>query len=228
VTGPTAPTALQHLARRARAAVADPVRATLLIAGVGRVEPDSPAVVMTDRAGTPTFVCDPQSPVSGVAGNQAPAVLTVQGAETEVAVVGRLVLSGTDSADGAGVVIVSLAPQRVLVDIDDPQRHAVTQVEVPLALYQESDDHILVDDLSSIVSHLNDAHQAELCQFAARQSATSVASIAGARLSHLDGHGARVHWVEADGARSATITFATGLTCPRAIALALRRHLDQS
>jgi hypothetical protein len=220
---------LPELARRARAALAEAHSVTLLIQGIGRNAVNAPTVVLHDKNGDPTFLCEAGSPVTPAARRGCPALLSIalDGADGNLSVLlcGRLVRLGVERVDGVPVDIVGLEPERVLVECDDPEQAAVVQYCVPLELYRDAAPDPLVDCAARIVAHTNESHQAQLRQCVARRMRVPVGEIAGVTLAELGPDAALLQWVDAQGSHTMRLRFPARATKPDELAGLLRMRL---
>jgi hypothetical protein len=221
---------LTELARRARAVMSDARAITLMIGGVGRICPADPAVLLHDRDGHPTFLCQSGSPVTPAATRRCPAVLSVIGCDESgtalsVTVTGRLARLGTEDRAEELVDVVGLTPAAVWVEEDDPAMHHVLQRAVPLDLYASAAPDALGRWARRMTTHAAQAHQGQLRTFVAVKIGVPIGAVAGVTMTALGAFGAQLQWVDAAGSHCLELTFDQPAHTPAELAERLRSAL---
>ena len=222
---------LAALALRARVAVAGPTSVTLLIRGVGRIRATAPAVLLHDRDGYPTFLCQSGSPVTPAATRESPAVVAVTGRDgtgtpITVTICGRLTRIGVEDRGGDCVDVVGLTPSSVWVEEDDPRHGHVVQHALPVDVYVAAVPDSMERCARRAAAHTTQAHQSQLREFVAARTGTSPDSIAGVCLSSATCAGADLQWVDSDGAHTLSLRFPCAARTPRELAERLRAALE--
>lgn len=226
-------TDLAALARGARETLAEARGATLLVEGLGRVPADAAEVLLHDRDGSPTFLCEAGSPITSAAQACCPAVLSVPvhqcaggpRAVGSVIFVGTLTLVGAEAVDGVVVDVVELRLASVIVECDDPASTNVVQQVIPLDEYGISAPLTIASAADTMRTHTNARHQTELREFVAQREQLPLGSVAGAELTALDETGAEVQWVDASGAHRARLRFPHAARDHRELSALLRAAL---
>ncbi len=222
-----APGHAAELARMARRTLAETESVTLLIHGIGRFGPDGldgAEVVLEDQAGVPVFDCAGDSLLVQCEGM--PALLNVSGsdpeAETSLVLIGRLRM--LDRIDGESVR-VGLDVERVVLEHSPDPAAPVAQYEIPVQLYAEACPLTFAEYADSLVKHTNDHHAEQLRRHVASRAGLDADLIAWAGLTSIDRLGARLEWIDVDGAHGADIAFTRPAGDPSQLACQLRRHL---
>ena len=191
-----------RLAADARSILACPSEVSLVIEGEPLVEDDTG---LTDRRGTPTFVCRPDSPVARAAGAHRSALLTVTsglgprgGPERDDALTlaGRLERVEVEDCDCCQEVrhVVALRLSFVLLERGGRQHR------VPLEQFRGHEHELNRGHLQRSVEHANDCHQEELRQAVSTGTGTRPGDLLGVRLAGLTPADVEVQWVDVDGA----------------------------
>lgn len=198
-----------QLAADARSILACPSEVSLVIEGEPLVEDDTG---LTDRLGTPTFLCRPGSPVARAAEAHRSALLTVAsglgprgGAERtdSVTLAGRLERVGVEDCDCCQETrhVVSLRLNFVLLERGGRQHR------VPLDQFRSPDHELNRGHLQRSTEHANDCHQEELRQAVSTGTGTRPAELLGVRLVDLTPASVEVQWVDVAGAHRHVIAF---------------------
>lgn len=197
------------LAADARSILACPSEVSLVIEGEPLVEDDTG---LTDRRGTPTFLCRPGSPVARAAHAHRSALLTVtsglgprggsERADT-LTLAGRLERVGVEDCDCCQDVrhVVSLRLSFVLLERDGRQHR------VALDQFRSLEHDLNRGHLQRSTEHANDCHQEELRQAVSTGTRTPPAELLGVRLTDLTPRSVEVQWVDLDGAHRHVIEF---------------------
>lgn len=199
------------LAADARTILACPGEVSLAVEGDARPLEDDAG--LSDRCGTPTFVCVPGSPVLRAAVDGRSAVLSVgsglgprDGAERgdRLALAGRLRAVGVEECDCCREVrhLVELELDAVVL-IRGDQR-----LRVPLDAFRNRRHELNRGHLQRSVEHANDCHQEELRQAVAHGTGTHPAELLGVRIARLSPADVVVQWVDGTGAHEQRIAFA--------------------
>lgn len=199
----------RQLAADARSILACPSEVSLVIEGEPLTEDDTG---LTDRRGTPTFLCRPDSPVARAATAHRSAILTVgsglgsRGSSERtdtLTLAGRLERVDVEDCDCCQEVrhVVSLHLNFVLLARADRQHR------VPLEQFRSNDHELNRGHLQRSTEHANDCHQEELRQAVATGTGTRPAELLGVRLADLTPATVEVQWVDVQGAHRNVIRF---------------------
>ncbi|GAB2459058.1 hypothetical protein GCM10027062_43650 [Nocardioides hungaricus] len=199
----------RQLAADARSILACPSEVSLVIEGEPMVEDDTG---LTDRFGTPTFLCRPDALVARAAAAHRSALLTVasglgprggpERADT-LTLAGRLERVGVEGCDCCQEVrhVVALRLNFVLLE------RAGRQHRVPLERFRGQEHELSRGHLQRSIEHANDCHQDELRQAVSTGTQTRPAELLGVRLAELTPAGVEVQWIDVDGAHRHVIEF---------------------
>lgn len=219
-----------RLAQQARRLVSSPSEATLEIDGERQRHSGQCSVGLAEHGGVPAFFCSPTSALVESADLGRPAILVLR-SDAEASpifarLVGVLVRAGYEDVNGVEVVRVNLDPARVSLHQDERD---VAGTEVPLDAYLGAEFvHPQLDVVAhQIVEHANASHGADLRASIARAECLSADDVIAAEVTHLDGSGAVISWVDDRGAHRTLVNFATDIECPHALADSLREALDR-
>lgn len=200
-----------RLAADARSILACPGEASLVVEGDQHPLDDD--ATLSDRRGTPTFVCLPGSPVLRAAVAGRCAVLSVasglgprDGAERgdTLALAGRLQQVGVEECDCCQEVRHLVALELDAVVLVRGER----RLRVPLDGFRSRLHELNRGHLQRSVEHANDCHQGELRQAVAHGTGTRPADLLGVRIARLSPAGVVVQWVDDTGAHEQSIAFA--------------------
>lgn len=200
-----------RLAAHARSILACPGEVSLVVDGDSR--PLSDHAGLSDRGGTPTFVCAPGSPVLRAAVDGRRAVLSVGsglgprgGPERgdTLALAGRLEAVGVEECECCQEVrhLVALELDAVVVVRDE------RLLRVPLDGFRSHVHELNRGHLQRSVEHANDCHQEELRQAVAHGTGTRPSDLLGVRIARLSPAEVVVQWVDDTGAHEQSIAFA--------------------
>lgn len=214
------------LAELARRALSEGRQASLLVASAGLVVSGAPAL-LHDDAGEPRFVCDAQSPIVAACGRSALLRLAAPPeveARTSVMLSGRLTRLGADLNDPPDVVTVALPVQHVLV-CRERAGAAPMQSVVPLEAYLRAEPDRLAACAEALVRHTNAGHQPQLRALVAGWTGVPTSGVADVSLAALDRHGARLDWIDVDGAHSVALRFPEPAQDSQSLSRLLREQL---
>lgn len=207
VTGPL-PAAL------ARSILSCPASVQLTVDGIAHPLEDDERLALQDDGGVPTFLCLPGGVLAEAATEGRSVLLTLRSGLREAT--GRDVLALAGSLESAGQETCGCcrdARERVVVDVrlvlltrsdgDGPAERR----RVPLADFRSPAHELNAGLLQRTVEHAQDCHQDELRRAVAARTGARPDAIIGAQLAALAPDGARLEWVDADGAHCATLAF---------------------
>ena len=231
---------LARYALCARRALAEAHTATLLVEGLGRVSPDPDHTLLHDIDGRPRFTCAATSPIAAAAAARCPAILDVVAAGSALSAVssappvtgsvifaGHLALgtSDTDQDTPAGTCVVELHLVSVIVEVDDPQSHALVARQVPLHVYTGGSARTLTAAAETMRLHTNARHADRLRSCAAARAGIADGQVIEARLVEVDPDGAQLEWLDADGGHVVRLGFPRVATDGPELAALLRAQL---
>lgn len=233
VTAATGPMRQALLATLARQSLTEARTATLLVEGIGRVDPCDAATVLCDRDGRPTLLCPVPSRLAEAARTGCPAMLTVPaapGADDIGAVifVGHLHTLGTTGGPAEPTATVELLLASVLIEWRDP---TAEHENVALAHYgghgSSLDSGVALRRAAEQMRlHTNAGHADRLRACVARRAGLPAGEVAAATLHSLDPNGAALDWIDGRGAHRTELAFPEPATDQRTLAAALRGELE--
>jgi hypothetical protein len=209
-----------RLAADARSIFACPDTVSLVVEGEARAIDDG-GLGLTETDGTPTFVCQPDSPVARAARVQSSALLTVTsglGAPGGLERTDTLVLAGR--LEEAGVEhcaccddvrqLVTLRLNFVVLTkaaLRSGPCGREEQFRIPLQMFCSREHQLNRGHLQRIVQHANDVHHDELRNAVSHATRTRPGDLLAVQLTHLTPSSVEVAWVDLDGAHRGRIDF---------------------
>lgn len=210
-----------RLAADARSILACPDVASMVVEGQPTLLDEEIELGVTDRDGTPTFVCRADSPVAHAAAKHASALLTLTsglgprgGVERRdtLTLAGRLERTGIEHCDCCDEQrhVVTLDLNFVLLSRPAPETGDEVperQFRVPLEEFRSPAHLLNRGHLQRSVEHANECHQDELRQAVSLGTQTRPGDLIGVRLARLTPRDVELQWVDIDGAHRQVVTF---------------------
>lgn len=228
------PTSTQaHLAAAARSILSCPASVDLTVDGVAHPLADDPRLALHDGGGVPTLLCSPEGALA-YAARAGRHVLLALRSGLPAAPGGWDALTLAGSLRGVGREACACCEdvlERVVVDVTlvllsrIVDGAPVDRCRVPLAEFRSPAHHLNDGYLRRCSEHAHLAHQDDLRRAVAARTGRRLSEVIGAQLVGLTAAGARLEWVDVDGAHRTTLAFPRDARSPEELADLLRTLL---